>query len=147
MKNKHILYSLILSFMGFLLATYLTIMHFRHIIPPCSATGSCEQVLTSKFATIGPVPLALLGSLFYLCLMILCILILTNYRKLFVNFFYEVAAVGFLVSMILILIQAYVLHAFCQYCLTSEAISTGIMILAYLDFRERKINKSEFPQG
>jgi uncharacterized membrane protein len=137
-KNKLILYSLILGFLGFLVATYLTILHFRHIIPTCSVTGNCEAVLTSRFATIGPIPLALLGSLFYLAVMVICILILTNYRKIFVDFFHMVAAVGFMVSVVLLLIQAYILHAFCQYCLLSEAISTGIIILAYLDFRQRK---------
>ena len=124
--------------MGFLVATYLTILHYKHIIPPCSVTGNCEKVLTSQYATIGPLPVALLGSLFYFSVIVLCGLILTNRKKIFVNLFYEASAVGFLVSVILLFIQAYVIHAFCQYCLTSEAISTGIMILAFLDFRQRK---------
>jgi uncharacterized membrane protein len=140
--NKLILYSLILSFLGFLVATYLTILHVKNIIPPCSVTGNCEKVLTSQFATIGPIPLALLGSLFYLAIIILCVLLLTSYKKLFLDLFYISAAVGFLVSIILILIQAYILHAFCQYCLTSEAISTGIVVLAFLDFRQRGKAKS-----
>jgi len=139
MKNKNIIYSLILGFLGFFVATYLTILHYKNIIPPCGVTGGCEKVLTSQFSTIGPIPLALLGSLFYLAVIILCILILTNYKKILVDLFYGMAAIGFLVSIVLILIQAYILHAFCQYCLTSEAISTGIIILAYLDFRERKV--------
>jgi uncharacterized membrane protein len=137
-KNKQILYSLILGFLGFVVATYLTILHYKNIIPPCSITGNCEKVLTSQFATIGPIPLALLGSLFYLAIIILCILLLTNYKKVFLDLFYLASATGFLVSVILILIQMYILHAFCQYCLLSEAISTGIIILCYLDYRERK---------
>ena len=112
-RNKHIFYSLILGFLGFLVATYLTILHFRHILPPCTITGNCEKVLTSQFATIGPIPLALLGSLFYIAIMVLCILITTNYKKIFIDLFYEISALGFLVSIILIFIHAFSLHALC----------------------------------
>lgn len=137
-KNKFIVYSLILGFLGFVVATYLTILHFKNVLPPCHLTSNCEKVLTSQFASIGPIPLALLGSLFYLAVIFLCVLILTNYKKVFLDAFYAVSTVGFAVSLILIFIQAYIIHAFCQYCLTSEAISTGIVILAYLKFRADK---------
>jgi uncharacterized membrane protein len=137
-NNKFILYSIILGFLGFLVATYLTILHYKHIIPSCSISGGCERVLTSQFANIGPIPISLLGSLFYLTVIVLCILILTNYKKLFIDLFYAASAVGFLFSVVLILIQALILHAFCQYCLTSETVSTGILILAYFDYRGRK---------
>lgn len=138
MKNKLVIYSAILGFLGFFLSTYLTILDFKHIIPPCSVTGGCETVLTSSFSKIGPVPLALLGSLFYLGVIILSVLILTSYKKLFANLLCLFAITGFIVSVVLIYIQAAILHAFCQYCLTSEAISTGILILAFLDYRNRK---------
>jgi|SRR3990167_8950222 len=137
-NNKLILYSLILGFLGFIVATYLTILHYKNALPPCSLTSNCEKVLTSQFATIGPVPLALLGSVFYLTVIVLCILILTNYKKLFLNAFYFLVASGFVVSLVLIYIQSYLIHAFCQYCLISEAISTGLVILAFLKWRTDK---------
>lgn len=136
--NKLILYSLVLGFLGFIVATYLTILHYQNALPPCSLTSNCEKVLTSKYASIGPFPLALFGSLFYLAVIFLCLLILTNYKKLFLNVFYLFVALGFIVSLILVYIQANFIGAFCQYCLTSEAISTGLVILAYLKFKEDK---------
>lgn len=137
-KNKLIVYSLILSFLGFIVATYLSVIHFKNAIPPCHITSNCEKVLTSEFASIGPIPLALFGSFFYLALIILCILILTHYKKIFLDLFYVASVVGFGVSIILLLIQAYVINAFCQYCLTSEAISTGIVVLAFMKYRQDK---------
>lgn len=137
-KNKLIVYSLILGFLGFIVATYLTILHFKNALPPCHLTSNCERVLTSQFASIGPIPLALLGSLFYLAVIILCLLIITNYKKLFLDAFYITAIVGFAVSIVLLLVQAYVIHAFCQYCLASEAISTGIVLLAFMRYRQDK---------
>lgn len=137
-KNKLIVYSLILSFLGFIVATYLSILHFKNSLPPCHITSNCEKVLTSEFASIGPIPLALFGSLFYLALIVLCILILTHYKKIFLDLFYIASVVGFGVSIVLLLIQAYIINAFCQYCLTSEAISTGIVILAFMKYRQDK---------
>ncbi len=136
-KDKFIFYSLILGFLGFLDSAYLTILHYKNVIPPCTI-GSCETVMTSKYSTVGPIPLALLGSLFYIAVMVLCLLIITNYKRMFLTAFYCLVATGFLVSVVLVYIQANLLHAFCQYCLLSEAISTGLLILAFLKFKEDK---------
>lgn len=133
--DKFIFYSLILGFLGFLDATYLTILHYKNVIPPCTI-GSCETVMTSKYSMVGPLPLALLGSLFYLGVIVLCLLLITNYKRIFLDFFYLLVAIGFLVSLVLLYIQGFLLHAFCQYCLLSEAISTGLLILAFLKFKE-----------
>lgn len=137
LKNKFIIYSAIVAFLGFLDATYLTIIHYKNIIPPCTI-GSCETVLTSKYAVILGIPLALLGSLFYLSVIFVCLLILTNYKKIYLKIFYLLATMGFVASLILVGIQAIELKAFCQYCLLSAATSTGIAILAFLEYRKVK---------
>lgn len=136
-KNKLFIYSALLAFLGFLDATYLTILHYKQTIPPCTV-GSCEQVLTSQYATVLGIPTALFGSLFYLCVIILSLLIITNYKKMFINLFYLLAASGFGVSLFLLYIQAFVLKSFCQYCLISAVTSTGIFILALLQIRKDK---------
>lgn len=138
MKYKLIFYSAILAFLGFLDSTYLTILHFKNAIPPCTITTGCETVLNSKYAMLGPIPVALLGSIFYLGVIILCALILTNYKKIYLNLFFASVVIGFLVSLGLIYIQAFLLHAFCQYCLLSEAVATGLLILAGLKFKKDK---------
>lgn len=135
-NNKFIFYSLILSFLGFIVASYLTILHYRNILPPCTITSGCELVLTSKYAVILGIPVALLGSLFYLSVIIICLLILTNYKKVFLNAFYLLVIIGIIVSLILTYIQAFLIHAFCQYCLTSEAITLGLAALAYLKYKK-----------
>lgn len=136
--DKFILYSLILGFLGFLDATYLTILHYKNAIPPCTVSSGCETVLTSKYSMLGPLPVSLLGSLFYIAVIFLCLLILTNYKKIFIQVFYLISSAGFLVSLGLIYIQAELLHAFCQYCLLSEIISTGIVILSFLKYRKEQ---------
>lgn len=122
------LIALILSIAGFFDASYLTILHYKNIIPPCTIALGCETVLTSQFATIFGIPIALFGSLFFLTLIFLLLLGFLKYFKLLI-------LSGVLVSVILIYIQAFILHAFCQYCLLNEAIIFAIFILS---FRLRK---------
>ena len=159
-----IIITLIFALLGFLDATYLTILHYKNVIPPCSFHHSCETVLTSKFATIGPVPISLLGTLFYVSIMILVGLLLErnadrNQIKLrssenqklrksdqsdtqssirvlsehhLKQMLFLITASGIVVSAILVYIQAFILHAFCQYCLTSEGINLVLFILILL---------------
>lgn len=142
LKNKLIVYSLIVAFLGFLDATYLTITHYKNAIPPCTVSG-CEVVLTSKYSVILGIPLALLGSLFYLSVIVLCLLILTNFKKLWLQLFYLAAGTGLFVSLVLTGLQAFDLKAFCQYCLLSAVTSTGIAILAFLHYKKVDKGKAE----
>jgi uncharacterized membrane protein len=136
-NNKLILYSLIVAFFGFLDAAYLTITHYKNIIPPCSLRG-CEEVLTSAYSMIGPIPLALLGTIFYLTVIVVCLLILIEGMNQLLKFFYLAIASGFVFSVYLFLIQLLIIKAFCQYCLLSGAISTGLLILSLLKLRQDK---------
>lgn len=136
-KNKLILYSAILAFFGFLDALYLTILHYKNVIPPCTLSG-CEKVLTSAFSTIGPVPVALLGVIFYLTVIVTCLLVLIERKNEFLRFFHFVAVAGFLVSLVLFFIQFYLIGSFCQYCILSEVISVGIFVLSLLKIKEDK---------
>lgn len=135
-NNKFIFYSLILGFLGFLDSTYLTVLHYKNIIPPCSILHGCEKVLNSSFSTIGPIPLALFGAFFYLLVITVCLVIITENKKELIQVFYLFVGIGFVVSVSLFLIQALIIKAFCQFCVLSEVISTGLLILAFLKFRQ-----------
>lgn len=133
----------ILSFLGFLDSTYIAILHYQNITPPCSVVKGCELVLSSKFSTIGTIPLALLGSIYYLTMMGLSVLLIQAKGKKMKLFLIFSAAVGFLISLSLFLIQAFVLRAFCQYCLLSETISTAILTVSVILVRIKNRQKKE----
>jgi len=137
--NKLLIYSIVLAFFGFLDSAYLTILHYRNIVPPCTLHG-CEAVLNSAFSTIGPFPLALFGVLFYLTVIIVCLLILIEGRKQLLKFFHFTVLVGFLFSVVLFLIQALILKSFCQYCILSEVIATGLLFLSLLKLKQDRQN-------
>jgi uncharacterized membrane protein len=53
-----------LSFVGVVLASYLTWVHFDTGSLVCGL-GDCHTVQASEFATIGPIPVAVLGLAMY----------------------------------------------------------------------------------
>ncbi len=137
-KNKLILYSFILGFLGFLDATYLTILHYKNALPPCSILHGCEKVLTGPFSMIGPFPLALFGVIFYLAVIGICLLILLENKNELVKIYHLVINAGFVISVVLFLIQALIIKNYCQFCILSEIISTGLLVLSFLKYKEDK---------
>ena len=133
-KNKNsyfLLFISLLSFLGFVVSTYLTIVHYKNIIPPCSITQGCEKVLTSKFATIGSIPISLFGSIFFVLILVICILILQKNQKRLRKILFFLSTLGIIAGAILFYVQWMILKAFCQYCLSVEIIILGIFILSY----------------
>lgn len=141
-RSKLLIYSIILASFGFIDSLYLTIVHYKNLTPPCSLKG-CETVLTSSYSMVGPIPIAILGVIFYLVVILTCLLILIEGMKGLLKFFHFAILIGFFFSIVLFLIQFAILHSFCQYCLLSEAISAGLFALSLLTFREdRKVSSS-----
>src|SRR3989304_3268308 len=55
----------LLAIAGFGIALYLTIVRFSGAAIYCTMGDGCEMVNSSKYAKLGPFPVALLGTLFY----------------------------------------------------------------------------------
>ena len=104
----------IFALIGFADAVFLTTQHYLGKIPPCTIVSGCETVLTSPYAVIAGVPLALLGALFYLAILI-------RPSRLLV-------ALGFIASLGLLYLQIFVIKALCMYCLLSLVTSTGVFV-------------------
>ena len=115
---------LLLSIAGFFDSAYLTIVHYKHIIPPCTIALGCETVLTSQFSTILGLPVAIFGVFYFLFLIFLIL------SGKFMKYFKFFAFLGVLASAYFFYTQAFILHAFCQYCLLSEVIILAIFILS-----------------
>src|SRR3989344_9656407 len=70
LHNKTIITILIAAIIGFADSVFLTVEHIMGIVPPCTIDG-CDYVLTSQYASIGPIPTALFGALYYLAILLL----------------------------------------------------------------------------
>src|SRR3989344_1429734 len=131
---------LIVSFVGFLDAGYLTANFYFEAPIPCTILNGCEVVVKSVYATIGPVPIALLGALYYLSLFILAVLYLDSGRERAAVLAAYITPIGFLASSVLIYLQIFVIKALCLYCIFSAGTSTLLFILALFLFRTRRRN-------
>ena len=134
--SQTILYTLaaLFSLAGLADAIYLTVEHLTGETAGCVVTAGCAEVLGSKYATIGRVPLAALGALAYFTAFSLATLAAFGYRRAAIFLILLVQAM-FAVALWLLMVQAFVLHAFCDYCLLSAALTlllTAAVFAAYL---------------
>ncbi len=125
--NSLPLLALIFGFFGFLDATYLTILHFKNILPSCTLHG-CDAVLASKYSVIFGIPVSLLGTIFYLIIIGFSLAVLFDKRKIFTYGLFLSAVAGLFVSAVLFFVQFSLIKSFCQYCLFSEAMSILIFV-------------------
>lgn len=124
----------LLAGIGLVDAIYLTISHFQNSTPTCSLLDGCNIVLTSQYATLEfaglAVPLALVGAAYYAFILTLSVgYVAVGNRHLF-GVGLVVTGLGLVVSAWLVYLQAFVLEAFCQYCLLSALLTTGWFVLA-----------------
>lgn len=117
------------SFGGFLDATYLAAQHYLGTTPNCSIFSGCGEVLTSSYATVAGVPLALLGALYYLAVFLTTILYLDSEDRRYLKLAALFTIVGFLASLALLYLQLFVIGFLCFYCLISAAASTILFAL------------------
>ena len=119
----------LIAFLGMMDTFYISFKRGSGQVPPCHVTHGCSDVLTSKYSTLGPIPLSWLGLAFYLSVFSCAILALTDAANLLHLIFWP-ALFGFLVSLSLTSIQAFVLHAYCEYCLLSALLVTSIFAVS-----------------
>ena len=121
----------LLALVGLGDAVYLTVEHLTGATLQCSITHGCAEVLGSKYATVGSVPLAAFGALAYFTAFSLATLSAFGYagaRRILA----ALVALMFLFTLWLLYLQAFVLHAFCQYCLLSACTTTLLTIVVVL---------------
>jgi len=145
------------SMIGIADSGYVTYEEFSGKIPVCGGGFDCGTVLQSKWAKIGPIPVSAFGMLFYATIFTLGILeylavpfpnkifkkkfpqihtFLKNLPK--IGFYFDeitwqkksflLSIAGMLFTIYLVSIMAFVLNAWCLFCLISAASSTTIFI-------------------
>ena len=112
---------------------YLTIKHLQGSYIRCG--DECSAVLGSKYADgVAGIPLAGFGAIAYAAVIVASLLAACDQpagRRLLVLTGPAMA----LVSLWLLYLQAFVIHAFCKYCLASAAASFILAGLAFVEGR------------
>lgn len=121
----------VVALIGLTDAIYLTIQYLKNEPVPCSVIAGCEVVLTSEYATLGGVPLALLGAIAYFVAFSLAILTAFGNSKTWFLFGIQVVLMS-LFTLWLLYLQAFVIGAFCQFCLLSALVTFTLLIIALI---------------
>lgn len=130
----------VLALLGFADATYLTVEHYTNKIPPCSI-GSCETVLTSEYANILGVPVSLMGTIFYLIILISLILFWDLKKPIFARLPMWFSFLGAVISILLVALMVFVIHSICIYCVFSDVITVIISIIFLVILKKEKVNE------
>ena len=140
-NHNRIIFVLALAGVGVALA--LTISHATAIDLPCTVTHGCEEVARDPSAHgfgipfLKAIPTAAFGLLMYILLAGLSFLRAANAdastQRLLAGFQWLLSLGGVVVTAYLMYLEAYVIHAWCQWCLASAAIITTIFITASLE--------------
>lgn len=122
--------AILLSLAGLADSAYLTAKHYSDTAVPCSLVSGCEQVLTSAYAEIFGVPTAMFGALAYFAAFSLSLLTFYGNPKLW-NLFGLLVSGMLLFTVWLVYLQAFVIEAFCQFCLLS-AFTTFLLFSTFV---------------
>lgn len=121
----------IVSLLGLADAIYLTIEHITGQSVRCTIVAGCSEVLSSSYAVVFGVPLAAVGAAAYFSVFSLATLAAFGYRGAGLLLTLLVTTM-LLVSLWLIYLQAFVIKAFCQFCLFSAGITILLTVLVWV---------------
>ena len=122
----------LLALLGLADATFLTVAHLTGDDAVCGSLAGCSTVLGSSYSAIKGIPTAGFGAVAYFCAFSLAILAAFRYpfaRSLLL----VLVGLMMLASLYFLYLQAFVLHAFCPFCLGSAAVTfllAGLMLFA-----------------
>lgn len=165
MKTILSLFIIVLSIIGLSDAGYITYHEVTNQQVICGGSFDCGGVLDSPWAKIGPVPLSAVGMVYYSMILIIGIFYFLNFdirkwsrplfknsklndptKKLIINattsdLLQTLTFAGFGFSIYLVFIMAFLIKAWCLYCLISALTSTLLFITATLLHNFPALNK------
>jgi uncharacterized membrane protein len=120
----------IVAMAGLADATYLTVQALTGETLSCGGSPDCFRVLGSSYAKVGGVPVALLGAFAYFCVFAFATFAAFGYARAR-TFLIPTIGAMFLATLWFLYVQAFLLHAYCRYCLFSAALTfliAGLLI-------------------
>jgi uncharacterized membrane protein len=128
---------LVTSFLGILDTAYLSAERFLGGTVKCVLVSGCDEVTGSAYSTVAGWPVALLGLIFYLLIFFAAYLSYERRGWVFKRALFIFSVVGFIASAWFLYVQAYILEAYCTYCLVSTLTSTLILIFSVFFLRKK----------
>ena len=132
-RRRAILYGLaaVVSLIGLGDSIYLTVEHMAGRSVRCTIVHGCSAVLSSPYASFRGIPLALIGAGAYFTVFSLATLAAFEY-KFAPRLLVFVVAGMLLVTLWLLYLQAFVIEAFCQFCLLSALVTLALTLIVFV---------------
>jgi uncharacterized membrane protein len=131
----------IVSLAGLADAIYLTVQALTGETLGCGGSPDCFKVLGSAYARVAGIPVASFGVLAYFSVFTFATFALFGYARARIFLILTVGAM-FLGTLWFLYVQAFLLHAYCRYCLFSAATTFLLagLVIALPSGRERSVS-------
>ena len=130
-----------LALVGFVISAYLFYTYTQEKPIVCLNTG-CEIVRDSPYSYVFGIPLPAFGLVMYILVIAVSFLRTTldkkEYLRLANKLVFVSSAIGFLTSAYLTYLEAFVIKAYCIWCVASAIVVTLIFILSAYELRRFK---------
>ena len=144
--KKITIIAIVASIIGFIDSAYLAIIKITHSPIYCTpGLGNCETVQNSQWSTLWGIPVALLGAMAYLVLIIFFVFgdkisFLKQYSQFIV---FGTSLFGFLFSLYLTYLELFVIHTICQWCILSAICMTVVFIVTIIRLKDLQLRTSK----
>ncbi len=127
---------MILSFLGFLDAAYLSSHALLGTPLKCTITNSCATIASSPYSTIVGIPVPVIGVFFYLGIFFGAMVYREFGGEKVIRAISLLTVCGFLMSIWLIIVQLFIEKTICEYCMLSAAISITLFVIGMINLKQ-----------
>jgi uncharacterized membrane protein len=129
-RNRRLVIN-VMSVLGIFVAGYLTWSHYSGEPVYCGGSNSCVVVNNSRYAFLGPIPVALIGLTGYIIIFALSLSAWKVNQPWPMLLIFGGALIGVVLQWYLFYIEVAVLRAICYWCVTSQTLITLIFFLSF----------------
>jgi uncharacterized membrane protein len=122
---------LVITVLGTALAIYLTYIHYKGLNPLCSLGQSCIKVQSSQWSKVGGIPVALIGLIGYVGILLAQLIPEREEIRLALL---GMTLIGFVFSAYLTYREIFSIKAICEECATSAVFLTILLILSAIRY-------------
>lgn len=128
----------IFSILGLVISTFLAYEYLQTTPMNCPLTGSgCDIVRKSEYSHIFGISIPYLGVFFYIFMAAASIWLIQAPSKLINNLRFVAGTVGLIFGIYLTYLEAFVILAYCFWCVSSFIVSVIIFIFSYVSIRDQ----------
>ncbi len=106
----------VLDIVGLLIASYLSVVELGGGVPYCGPLHGCETVAASKYAWVGPFPVAVYGVILSTILLVLALAWIRTDNPILLDLHYGLSLIGVIFEVYFITLQIFVIEAVCIWC-------------------------------